>query len=358
MTICRLLCCCGVLAAGPLAAQERDVSLSEQPSLAISGFAVGLGSYDRNLASNTLTGSKLAVSLFRPWSDHLYLFGQLTTHLEVPDSGEAESHIEIDNLIVNWTPPGASALTLSFGRFDAPIGYERDDEPLNLIPTASFNFELARPVKFTGLMARYTVNPHVQVLGLVANGWNNEVDNNSGKTAGLRVLVFPASGAAVGASALYGPEEDATNGAQRTLFAADATLQPTPKLVLQVEGNRGSQRDAGANLTWTGAVATAFWRASRSMGLSVRGEILDDADGVTTGAPQTLTSLTISPWYFYREAQEGVFSNVEFTTFRLPAFSLRPALRFDKSDQPFFEDKNGGLRRSNLTALVELVYLF
>ncbi len=358
MTICRLLCCCGLLATAPLAAQDRDLSLDKEPALQVSGFAVGVGSYDRNLGTNTATGSKVALSLFRPWSDHLYLFAQLTTHLEVPDSGEAETHVEIDNLIVNWTPPGASALTLSFGRFDAPIGYERDDEPLTLIPTTSFNFELARPVKLTGLMARYTVNPHVQLIGLVANGWNTEVDNNSGKTGGLRALLFPASGVAVGVSALYGPEEDGTNGAQRTLLSADATLQPAPKLVLQIEGNRGSQRNAGANLTWTGAVGTMFWRASRSVGVSVRGEILDDQGGVTTGTPQTLKSLTISPWYFYREAQEGVFSNVEFTTFRLPAFSLRPALRFDKSDQPFFEDKNGGLRRSNLTALVELVYLF
>src|SRR2546430_13162643 len=28
------------------------------------------------------SASKLAVSFFRPWSDQLYLFGQLTTHLE------------------------------------------------------------------------------------------------------------------------------------------------------------------------------------------------------------------------------------------------------------------------------------
>ena len=358
MTICRLLCCCGWLAAAPLAAQDRDLSFDKEPALVVSGFAVGVGSYDRNLGTNTASGSKIALSVFRPWSDHLYLFGQLTTHLEVSDSGDAETHVEIDNLIVNWTPPGASALTLSFGRFDAPIGYERDDEPLTLIPTTSFNFEMARPAKLTGLMARYTINPHLQVIGLVANGWNAEVDNNSGKTGGLRALLFPAAGVAVGASALYGPEEDGTNGAQRTLFSADATLQPTPKFVFQVEGNHGSQRDAGTSLTWTGAVATAFWRAARSMGISVRAEILDDVDGVTTGTAQTLKSLTISPWYFYREGQEGVFSNVEFTTFRLPAFSLRPALRFDKSDQPFFEDKNGGLKRSNLTALVELVYLF
>src|SRR2546430_5840209 len=32
--------------------------------------------------------------------------------------------------------------TVAFGRFDSPIGFERDDEPLNLIPTNSFNFTL------------------------------------------------------------------------------------------------------------------------------------------------------------------------------------------------------------------------
>jgi len=53
-----------------------------------------------------------------------------------------------------------------------------------------------------------------------------------------------------------------------------------------------------------------------------------------------------------------VFSSIENTSFRLPAFAVRPAIRFDSSTQPFFEDASGGLRRSNLSAVVELVYLF
>ena len=53
-----------------------------------------------------------------------------------------------------------------------------------------------------------------------------------------------------------------------------------------------------------------------------------------------------------------MFSNVEFTTFRLPAFSLRPAVRFDHSTTVFFRAKDGSLKRSNVTAVVELVYLF
>jgi hypothetical protein len=355
MRFSQMMVCLVVLAATGRrgAAQGGDVTLEEKSPLVVSGFAVGTAGYDRNLAQNTAMASKIALSLFRPWSDQLYLFGQLTTHLEVEDS-IAETHIEIDNLIVNWTPARASALTLSFGRFDAPIGFERDDEPLNLVPTTSFTFENARPVKFTGLMARYALNPKISVLGLVANGWNEEADNNSGKTAGLKLQVFPASGLAIAGGALYGPEEDSTNSAQRTLLTGDATWQPMNRLILQAEAHHGSQ----PGVSWTGVVGQAFWRAGRATGLTVRGEVLDDPDGATTGTPQTLRSLTISPWYFYREAQEGVFSNVEFTTFRLPAFSLRPAVRIDHSSQPVFEAKDGSLKRSNLTALVELVYLF
>ncbi len=210
------------------AAQGGGLNLEDKTPLTISGFAVALGSYDRNLAQNTALASKLAVSFFRPWSDQLYLFGQLTTHLEEADSGPPKTAIAIDNLIINWTPARISALTLSFGRFDAPVGFERDDEPLNLVPTTSFTFENARPVKLTGLVARYALNPKVSLLGLVANGWDQERDNNSGKTGGLKVQVFPTSGLAVAAGALYGPEEDSTNGSQRTLVTGDATCWTIP----------------------------------------------------------------------------------------------------------------------------------
>jgi len=66
-----------------------------------------------------------------------YLFAQLTTALE-----DGASSTEIDNLLVSWTPHSANQWSLAFGRFDAPIGFERDDEPLNLIPTSFVQLHL------------------------------------------------------------------------------------------------------------------------------------------------------------------------------------------------------------------------
>lgn len=351
------LLACGLRMA---AAQDTTVSFEEPHAVSVSGFAVGTYDWDRNARANSFAGSKIAVSLFRPWSDYLYLFGQLTTSL-VTDAatGEPVTETEIDNLIVSWSPPGATAWNLTVGRFDAPLGFERDDEPLNLIPTNSFNFELARPAKLTGVIARYAASPHINAAAYVANGWNVELDDNRGKTAGVRIDLFPSEGVAVGLNALYGPEVAGTDAQQRTLFAADATLQPVSRLIVGVEANYGRQLlGGGATGTWTGVAATAFWRLHHSLGLTVRAETLHDPDGVATGTPQTLRSLTISPWYFYREAQEGIFSGIEHTTFRLPAFALRPALRIDHSDQPFFPTAGGGVRDTNIRGIVELVYLF
>ena len=131
MSIGRIACCALVLSVALIQrarAQDSTVSFAEQAPLTVSGFAVGDAGYDQNMKQGTAVASKIALSLFRAWSDNLYLFGQLTTHVSQHDTSGVHTHIEIDNLIINWTPPKLSALSLGFGRFDAPIGFERDDE--------------------------------------------------------------------------------------------------------------------------------------------------------------------------------------------------------------------------------------
>src|SRR5205085_1468516 len=118
---CALLCCVAV----PAAAQERAVTFEEPQPVSVTGFAVGGADYARLARSNTFTAGKIAISLFKPAGD-VYLFGQLTTALE----GGA-STTEIDNLLVSWTPQRANRWTVAFGRFDAPIGSERDSTDAN-----------------------------------------------------------------------------------------------------------------------------------------------------------------------------------------------------------------------------------
>jgi len=62
--------------------------------------------------------------------------------------------------------------------------------------------------------------------------------------------------------------------------------------------------------------------------------------------------------WFYSQAQEGIFSNIEHTTFHLPQIALRAALRVDYSTQPFFETTSAGQERTDTRAVVEFLYLF
>ncbi len=344
-----LLCCAVVHTAG---AQGTQVTLEEPPPVSISGFGVATADYDRAARANTFTAGKVAVAFFKPVGD-AYFFGQLTTALE-----DGAATTQVDNLIVSWTPARATRWTLAAGRFDAPIGFERDDEPLNLIATNSFNFEFARPSKLTGAIVRYAASPAVELAAGLANGWDAPQDNNRGKTGLVRAQWIVASGVTLGVTGVYGPEHDSTDALQRGLVSADLTVERGPAIV-GVELNLGSERDGvGGRQSWAGAAATGFWRLGSRLGVSARYDHLDDARGVVSGVPQVLRSFTVGPMWFYRSAQEGIFSNVEHTTFHLPQIAFRAALRVDYSTQPFFRTSGGGLDRRDTRGVVELLYLF
>src|SRR6059036_187717 len=212
---------CGALLCGTAigaAAQEHAVTFDEPQPVAVTGFAVGRADYDRLARSNSFTAGKIGVSLFKPVGE-AYLFAQLTTALE-----DGESSTEIDNLLVRWTPQRANRWTLAFGRFDAPIGFERDDEPLNLITTNSFNFTYARPSMLTGVQVHYTASPRLDVWAAAANGWDVVTDNNRGKTALDRAQWIPMPWVTLGVTGAYGPERDSTDAHQRSLLSGDITV--------------------------------------------------------------------------------------------------------------------------------------
>jgi putative OmpL-like beta-barrel porin-2 len=333
-------------------AQDRAVTFEEPQPVTITGFAVGRADYDRLARTNSLAAGKVALSLFKPVGD-AYFFGQLTTALE-----DGESSIEIDNLIVSWTPHRATQWSFAFGRFDAPIGFERDDEPLNLLPTNSFNFELARPSKLTGAVARLTASPTVELTAAVANGWNVSVDNNRDKTGLLRAQWIARPGVTLGLTGVYGPERDSTSGHPRALLAGDLTLELAGgRVIVGTEMNLGRERETGGALRWNGAAATGFARLGRRWGVTARYDYLDDRDGAL-GTGTVLQSFTAGPIWFFRSAQEGIFSNIEHTTFHLPQVGIRAALRVDRARAPFFPDATGASQRSDTRAVLELVYLF
>ena len=362
------------LAAGRAAAQgkpDQPVSLGEngdvepvtgedQHALAISGFGVGQYTYDGKTNDNAFTAGKVAVSLFRELTDNLYVFGQLTTAIEAEGDEEPATDIEIDNLLVSFTPHGASNLNLTFGTLDAPVGFERDDEVLLFTPTTSFNFELARPAKLTGLFGTWTLSRRADLTAMVANGWDSPVDPNHGKTVGARLGVLPAERASVGLSALYGSEGEAGETNDRLLLDADYAFEPGAGWIVAGEANYAKDYDLpdGGDASWSGAMVLVHRQVARRFGIAARAEVMDDKDGARTGQPQTLTSWSIAPIYSLGVGREGIFANIQHTTYRIPRFQVRGEIRVNHSDVPFFETSSDELSRWGVQYTVQLVTTF
>jgi hypothetical protein len=327
--------------------------------LGISGFGVAGYTYDGRTNDNSFSAGKVAVSLFRELTDNLYVFGQLTTSISNEEGGDPVTETEIDNLLVSFTPPKLTNLSLTFGTLDAPVGFERDDEVLLLTPSTSFNFELGRPAKLTGLFGTYTLSRKADLTALVANGWDSPLDPNHGKTVGARLGVLPAERTSLGVSLLYGSEGPADSTNDLVLHNADYAFQPGHGWIVAGEANyaKDSNLPDDAEASWSGAMLLVHRQVARHFGIAARAEVLDDKDGARTGQPQTLTSWTIAPIYSIGVGREGIFATIQHTTYRIPRFQLRGEIRVNHSDQPFFETSDG-LSKWGVQYTVQLVSTF
>ncbi len=343
----------------------EDLTGESGNPLQITGFGVADYSYDHLTGDNSARAGKLALALFREVNDRIWFFGQLTTSLASGDDVEAgdevPTEIEIDNLLVNFTPGGASGLSLAFGKFDVPLGFERDDEPLNFQATNSFNYELGRPAKMVGLVGRWAVSPKVDLTAIGGNGWDAQIDPNHAKTGGVRVGLIPTEHTSFGVGGLLGAEGAPGELHNRYLLSADYAVQVGNDWVLGGEANLGGEAQAlddGGDARWYGATASLFHRLSDHLGATVRGETFRDRDGVRTGTVQTLQSITFTPMVFVGTGREGIFANVEHTTFRIPRFQLRADVRMDHSSEALFEDVDGTMRHWDTHFILQLVTTF
>jgi len=182
-------------------------------------------------------------------------------------------------------------------------------------------------------------------------------DNNRGKTALARVQWIPIPWVTLGFTGVYGPERDSSDAHQRSLLSTDLTVD-RERLILGAEANLGKEQESGGNPTWRGAALTGFWRVTRHVGVTARYDQLEDTNGLLTGTPQILRSVTVGPMWYFSSAREGIFSNIEHTRFHLPQVAVRAAIRADWSSTPFFADANGAPQSSNTKAVVELIYVF
>jgi len=225
-----------------------------------------------------------------------------------------------------------SPITLDFGKFDTIYGAEVAESQDNINYTRGVLYWLGQPAFHTGLRANLEISKNLGARALVVNGWNNTIDNNTGKTFGAQLIAHAPRNEThewITASLGYlgGPERDDTtkvecapgnvfdpsaangcspgdggnssgtldrpgNNSSGWRHFVDLVITSEPidslRLVLNADYAVENRRDGDFASTfsahdWYGGMLGARYLVCEKFAVAGRGEVYRDADGTTTG---------------------------------------------------------------------------
>jgi hypothetical protein len=249
---------------------------------------------------------------------------------------------------LEYLAPVGKGLQINVGKFVTPAGAEVIETKDNWNYSRGLLFALAIPYFHFGASAKYAFNPKFALTGYLVNGWNNSIDNNSGKTTGFSAAWTPNSKFSLVQNYLVGPELLNDNGDFRHLFDTVATYSPNSKLSLMANYDYGQDHlpsripsVSSASVHWSGIAGYIKYASNDKWALATRGEYFSDNGGTQTGTAQKLSEFT-------------------FTLQRMVASKLMTRLEFrrDMSDQDVFPEHVTGLKDSQNTVTVGMVYAF
>jgi Putative beta-barrel porin-2, OmpL-like. bbp2 len=216
----------------------------------------------------------------------------------------------------SYLAPVGKGLQVDVGKFVTPHGAEVIETKDNWNYSRGLLFSYAIPYYHFGARAKYAFNDKYSLTGFFVNGWNNVVDNNTGKTYGMSFGWNPNKKFGLTENYMAGPEQNNLNTAWRQLTDTVITYSPTSKLSFIVNGDygRGDRIDLGEGafskpVYWTGVAGYIKYAFNGTSAFSTRFEHYDDHDGFTTGTAQHINEFTTT---FERLMAHHIISRLEF----------------------------------------------
>ena len=231
-------------------------------------------------------------------------------------------------------PAGTGTLQLDFGKFVTQHGAEVIETKDNWNYSRSLLFSLAIPYYHMGVRAAYSPNDKVTLAANISNGWNNVVENNTGKTAGFMAMVKPTSAVSWSVNYMVGPEQTDNKDDYRHLFDTTVSYTASPKVSLMLNYDFGKDTIGKTSVTWQGVGVYAKFTPNPWFALVPRIEYLKDTDGFMTGVSQKVKEFTLTAEF---KQKDGVMMRVEY--------------RADMAETPYFI-KNASETSKNQNALI------
>ncbi|MBZ5697561.1 MAG: porin [Acidobacteriia bacterium] len=261
----------------------------------------------------------------------------------------------------SYLAPVGKGLQVDVGKYVTPMGSEVIESKDNWNYSRGLLFTYAIPFYHFGMRAKYTFNDKYALTGYLANGWNNIVDNNSGKMFGLTFNWNPTKKVSFAQTYMAGPEAPAgtfgptvnVNNFWRQTWDTVVTYNPTAKLSLMANFDYGrgdrfpieSTPPYSAPVYWTGGAGYVKYALDANDYVAARYEYFEDHDGfmTATGIPRLhFNEFTAT---YQRTLATHLLTRFEY--------------RRDMGNFPVFDisNFNSGVKYQN-TATIGLIFLF
>jgi hypothetical protein len=249
---------------------------------------------------------------------------------------------------LEYLAPVGKGLQINVGKFVTPAGAEVIETKDNWNYSRGLLFSWAIPYFHFGMSGKYAFNSKFALTGYLMNGWNNSVDNNSGKTTGFSAAWTPNSKFTLIENYLVGPEQGNDNSDFRHLTDTVVTYSPNAKLSFMANYDYGHDRvrpllpgSPSTPVWWSGIAGYIKYAPNATWAIATRGEWFKDHNGFSTGTAQNASEFTLT---LQRMLASKIIARLEF--------------RRDMSDQDVFPYRTGLFRDSQNTVTLGMVYAF
>ena len=271
--------------------------------------------------------------------------------------GVTTNEIELQEAFVEYLAPIGNGLDLRVGKFATMHGAEVIESKDNWNISRSFLFGFAIPFTHTGFRAMYPWTEQLSTTVGVSNGWDLVDDTNKAKTVEFNVMATPVDGVMLSSTYMFGAEQAFNNDNQRHLIDIVLGVQPIEGLELKLNYDYGFEDDGasaqtpGDNAVWHGLAGYAKYALSERASVAVRGEFMNDVDGIRTAFTGGINGVTDDDIKLYGLTLTGEYKINDHLISRLE-------YRHDKANARIFRSDNLGLRSYQDTIALEFIAPF
>lgn len=310
------------------------------PGINFSGFVDGSNATNHNIGTSSFGLDQVEVDIKKSFLDR----ASVRADLEYLNDGHGGFRANLEQGYIAWSVGSTWKWQFTFGRFNAPIGFESID-PVDMF---QYSYGLVTaysiPSNLTGVMASLTAPKLVNWSLYVVNGWDINSDNNKSKTFGTRIGFAPCHNLNWKIDAISGPERDGNESSCRTVLDCDLTYSPLSFWIVGAESNIGWESKiltGNGTAHWHGFLLMNNFQFARRFGVTIRGDYLNDRNGSRTGIPQDLKAVCLSPSVKIADGLSGLFE-----------------MRYDWSNRAAFTNADSDSKKNQVTTAFEFTYGF